>query len=220
MVNLLAKKEPVIHAPNIGVVQLSKVSTNGKRLVGSAVESQHIVNLRVSQGSATSDEFTKEIIRATDTIVEIQMTSLQWGELVSSFGVGQGVPVTINQLGNDLVDQVYVTKELDAFYEERTKKMINESLTDINAAMDTAYDILKNKKTITKSDRDSISKAYMKTQSLLADALPFITKLLVEDTETYIAQATAQFKTDMAVLLNEQTTDIAKQLEQKNKQIE
>lgn len=204
-----------IKAPNIGVAQLSRVSSNGTRLVGSAVEANDFISLTISHGVASSDEFTKEIIRPAESIVQIQMSALQWGELVSSFGVGQGVPVTINRLNNKRVDQVYVTKELDQFYEDRTKNMIKGSLKTIEDAMANANDILENKKTITKSDRAEISSAYSKIHRLLNDSLPFLTKLLVEDTETYISQATSQFKTEMSIMLQQHMQN-QKQLDDKN----
>jgi hypothetical protein len=187
---------------NVGMIGISRVSTSMReQLVGAAGMGRELVALRISHGEVYSDSYTKEGFRAKDQIVEVYMSPLQWGQFVSSFGVGDGVPCTINRLDGKMVEQEYISPSISDHYEEKTKVKLQTIRKKYASAFSEAKEILENKKTISKSDRDKIMSAYRSLDRFLFDDLPFMEKMMVEDTTEHINKAEAQFKYEMERLI-------------------
>lgn len=96
--------EPEAH-PSFGVAGFNRVhATPGRRLFDSSVPHQHYIVLRIHSAVRQRD-LHQDWIHADEDIVEISMSEAQFGALVSSFGNGDGVPVTISRLGRELVPE-------------------------------------------------------------------------------------------------------------------
>lgn len=190
--------------PNIGVLRINRVNTTGRRLVGSAVKANNYITIDLFQGKAESSLLDKEHIYPQKLIAEIAMTPMQWGEFVSSFTLGSGSPCTIDILNGKQVKQSYKSEAVDDFYEEKTTEVLKETSEKFNNAMSDAIDILQNKKSITKKDRQDIISAYNTLSNLMADSLPFLKKQMVVDMESHIHQVAGQLKYELTEDLKQQ----------------
>lgn len=195
---------------NIGNISINRTNCNDMRLVGSTVPADTFVTLKISQGEAYSTECDKEIIRAKTggNIVEIAMTHQQWGELISSFGIGEGVPCTIERKNGTRVEQTYKTEALDIYYGNKAKENIKNTVERFDKSFSKAKGILLNKKAISKADREVIIDGYKAISRLLNEELPFIQTLIAEDVEKQLTRAQAQFKSNMAFNINSQLEEI------------
>ena len=92
--------------PSFGVAGFSRISVGGGgiQLFDSSVPHQHYIELWIStakrQRGLHRDWITSD---GNDEIVRIAMSEAQFGALVSSFGQGGGVPVTISRRDGALV---------------------------------------------------------------------------------------------------------------------
>lgn len=197
---------------NIGVIRVNRVSIggDGMNLVGHDTKVNHVISLTISTGEATSDHFTKERIRAKKEIIELHFSPLQWGNLVSSFGLGEGVPTTITSRDGKRVPQTYKSEDIGKFYQNKTARELKSFSDKFDGAMENAVKILKEKKTISKSDRVEILEAYKNLNKLVTDSLPFMSKLMIEDTTEHITKAESQLKYEMELLLKNINDDTLK----------
>lgn len=190
---------------NIGILRINR-HQGRTRLVGSTSAAQTYIGLEIVQGHVASDEMNKEKFYAkqSQSIVEVSMTLMQWGELLSSFGMATGVPCTIERVNGKRVAQTYKTEPLADYYSKHTAETLNEFKKKYEETMDETVDILENKKSIAKKDREKILGNYKALTRLVEDTLPFIKRRMIEDTEEHIAESAAQFKANMQELLRYQ----------------
>ena len=191
---------------NVGVLRISRRQGRA-RLVGSASAAQTFVTLTLTQGEVVSDEFTKEKIypKESELIAEVSMTPMQWGELLSSSNIASGIPCTIEYKDGKRVEQTYETEPLADYYEKHTVDTFEKFRQEYTETMSKATDILENKKSIAKKDRETILSSYAQLSRLMEDTLPFVQRRMIEDTEEHIARSAAQFKSNMQELSRTQS---------------
>lgn len=80
--------------PAFGVAVVSRGSGSASSLFQSDVEHQHTITLSIRRAQRTRD-LNRDWVHPTEELVEVEMSLAQWGSLVSSVGLGSGVPVTI-----------------------------------------------------------------------------------------------------------------------------
>jgi len=188
---------------NIGVINVSRVQTGGTRLVGSAIESDTVIEVSLYQGQADQTTYQKEQIRASRAkpIVTIQMSTLQWGEFTSSMGIGMGNPCTIVDKDGHHISQTYQTSAIDDYVYDATKSQLSKFNDKYGEKTEKIYKILE-KKSINKSDREIIKETINSIHRMFNDDLPFIQQISVEETQKHLVQAQAQFKTEMQELIS------------------
>ena len=126
--------EPESH-PSFGLAGFNRVSsTPGRKLFDSSVPHQHYVVLRIHTAQRKRD-LHHDWIHADEDLIEISMSEAQFGALVSSFGNGDGVPVTITRLGRDQVPEGPHESRLAVTAKEVAVKA-RKATEDVRAAMD------------------------------------------------------------------------------------
>lgn len=201
------KTNKTIKEPNIGIIRVNRINGDS-HLVWSTIPSQTYIELSIHQGVVRQTDYDRESFYPSDKreeeLVTIAMTPNQWGELASSFVVGLGVPCTIKSSGGEEVDQEYKTEPLDSYYENKFKsdtESFNKKIKDTFSEVKT---ILEDKKTISKGDRQKILSVYNDIMRFHRDELPFLEKLIAEDTEKQLSTAQSQFKANMEHLGSQQ----------------
>jgi hypothetical protein len=90
--------DSVITHPAFGMVSVSRRHTNKSTLYASDLNHQELIVVSVSQGQTTehngSSRHRKEP-RALP-LVEFTLSPAQWAAMITSFGMGEGVPCTLN----------------------------------------------------------------------------------------------------------------------------
>lgn len=84
--------------PAFGVAIVNRASvmgmSGGATLFQSDLQHQHIVTLAIKRAERTRS-LNRDWVHPRQTLIEIEMSLAQWGELIASQGIGSGVPVTI-----------------------------------------------------------------------------------------------------------------------------
>jgi hypothetical protein len=79
---------------SFGYAAVNNIQSTGTSLFDSDIVHQHYVALRIGR-MERQRKHNRDYLHPTDEIIEVGMSVAQWGALVSSFGKGSGVPVTI-----------------------------------------------------------------------------------------------------------------------------
>lgn len=86
--------------PAFGVAILARSSGSDRSLFQSDLVHQHTVTLRIARATRTRS-LNHDWVHPGKELVEVEMSEAQWGALVSSMGLGSGVPVTIRSTEAD-----------------------------------------------------------------------------------------------------------------------
>lgn len=134
--------EPETH-PSFGMARASRVSSSppGASLYDSEIRHQHYVTFTISTGTRRR-ELNRDWLMADKEIIEISMSMAQWGALVSSFGEGSGVPVTITRFEGERIENPPYEprmKQSTAEVVNATDKLLAE-IEAATAAVREAYD--------------------------------------------------------------------------------
>lgn len=208
----VATNEEVVYE-NVGTIQASRIyGGGGDRLVGSTVPCDTRIRLRIAEGSVHCDEFNKEVFRSKAGIVEVEMTQMQWAELITSLNMGDGQPCTITTRNRSRVKQEYVSQSVADYYDGRLQRNFKKVTADYRELFEDAKDILENKKTITKADREKIIGAYSRVERFMGDSAPFMEKLFKEDLDKHSTAAAIQFKVDMERIVSTLSEERLKEL--------
>lgn len=86
--------------PAFGVAVVSRGHGSAHSLFQSDIQHAETITLSIRRAERTRD-LNHDRVHPTEELVEVQMSLAQWGALVSSIGIGSGVPVTITSTTED-----------------------------------------------------------------------------------------------------------------------
>jgi hypothetical protein len=82
--------------PAFAVVSVTRSSGTPRALFQSDLRHQETITLTVSEADRIRD-LNHDRVHPTRELIEIEMSLAQWGSVVSSMGIGSGVPVTLRR---------------------------------------------------------------------------------------------------------------------------
>lgn len=80
--------------PSFGAIVVNRVSSTGTHLFDSELSHHDYVSLSIHEAERKR-RHSSDWIHPTTEIIEVAMSMAQWAQVVSSFGIGGGTPVTI-----------------------------------------------------------------------------------------------------------------------------
>lgn len=176
--------------PSYGTVSLSRISSgNPKTLFGSSIKHVSYIRLRVNRGESDRS-YHEDRHRSGSSIVEVDLTPNQFGELISSISVASGVPCTIRYiLGEEVPEPRFNSKReqfVNEFYEHTDK------IADKFDALLTEMSIMAEKSTVGKKDRQELyNKLRLLKQEVKAN-IPFIADMFNEQMDKTVHEAKAE----------------------------
>ncbi len=119
------------------LIRASRISGGGRRLFDSEMSHEHFVRVTISR-ARRNRELNRDRKGEVKTILEMDMSMVQWGAFVSSFGMGTGVAATLSFFNGDDLPRGHVPQSpLDSRLHESHKEVSNaasEALTELEAA--------------------------------------------------------------------------------------
>lgn len=185
--------------PSFGTIGFSRYQGGG-RLFGSSVKTHSGVSLRISQAQVRYNLGREWIHGTARPLVEIDMTETQFAQLLTSFGIGEGVPCTIryvNGVGN-------IKEPAEGFNSEPSRirdefKDQAKEITEDLAATITGVNVILSKPTIGKQDRADILKLLERYKDEAMHGMPFLIKSFQESMDKVVSQA----KTEVSVYIEQ-----------------
>jgi hypothetical protein len=178
--------------PSYGLVSLTRHSGNSQTLFGSSITHSNTIVLRINNAkhhrSLNSDRY-----HAEEQIIEVEMSQTQFAELITTMNAGEGTPCTIRTVAGRPQATPPFKSKVEMFNEEFSNKMHNIGV-DIEMASKNALDILQNKPTITKGDRELILKAVTSLMQNIKSNIPYVNKQFSEQMDKTITEAKGEIE--------------------------
>ena len=187
------EKEDVngFHQPNhesyamIGASRRS--SSHSQALFGSSIKHSNTITIRIH--TAEHDRaYNRDRIHAKKEILEIEMSSTQWAEFISTLNVGDGVPCTLTRLQGKRMQEPPFQSKAEMIQDEFSAKMRNFSV-DLRKMIQESIELLKNKPTLTKGDRTSILDSINSMIQQIQSNIPFVGEQFQKQMERTVIEA-------------------------------
>ena len=179
------------------MASLSRWSSGGGRsFFGSAVEPHAGVSLSIHMGEKHRS-LSNHWYHATGEIIEINMTEAQFAQMITSFNIGGGVPVTLSHISKSVIAQlpdglipecpeVSERKLVDTEFKEDMAELMHEVEKLVQKAAE-----FQDKPSINKADRREFVNIADHIASIVRSGVPFIQKQFNEALDTTVSHAKA-----------------------------
>lgn len=157
---------------SFGVISFGHVACGGgKPLFGSSLRHSNFVSLRISRAQLNRS-LNYDRFMATETIVELDLSPVQFAEVITSMNRGDGIPCTLRRVnGKGMAEPPYTHKQ------EQFSKEFREDTKEVAARVDEALKFareLQEKPSATKGDRASLVKMLEMLRQAIGSNLPFV----------------------------------------------
>jgi hypothetical protein len=170
------------------LIQANRISGKSDDLFGTSIDHHNSIRLTISQAQECRDESYGHYM-PTRQLIEVEMSAMQWAELMTSMNVGSGVPCTIRRLSGKAIEgQQHQTETLRIQDEFEAK--VSEHTAGIEQAMDAVIKKLDEAK-LSAVKKKEITDALHKFYRLFGDTAPFMHKLFTEACEGTVTEAKA-----------------------------
>lgn len=187
--------------PSFGLVGLSRRNSRGTVLFGSSITHNEIIALTIRRGEVDR-HLSREWYHGKEELIEIEMSSNQFAEFITTPNVGSGVPCTIRHFnGNSAPEPPYENRK-DMYSKEFEKSMKNLG-ADLNNSLSIAKTILQ-KPTINKGDKEELLKLFDKFITSVSSNIPFIENSFVEQMDKTVTEAKGEIEAFITRRLTEE----------------
>lgn len=178
--------EPETH-PSYGFVQVGRASGHVS-LFGSPFTHQHFMTLTIGRatrrrGLANDRHFGG--IRGD--LMEVHFSEAQWARLLSSVGMGGGVPCTISRIGGQMMEPCPEQGEIERYHED-IERDAKQAAKFLDETLELAKSLL-NDKAPTKGKREELLEKLNRARRQMDDSMPFVTRQLRERMDTVVQEA-------------------------------
>ena len=181
--------------PSFGMIGFSRVSNTSRRnlLFGSPLDRHHETIVMRVKTAERNHHFNRDWFRGCQQLIEVEMSPMQFAQLLTTMNFGDGVPCTIRYTAdNGMIGPVpddYIPEQVMILEDVKRKA------DDLVGSMSERRRQLKNllsKKNINKSDREEIARLSESLFRWLEEHIPFAFKSFEESAEKVVTAAKAQ----------------------------
>lgn len=182
-------KMPEQHS-SYGMLQFNRTTSRPEqRFFGSEVPQGEYVSMTLHEGSVRRD-LNREWYHASATkpLVRLRMTSLAFAELITGMNVGSGVPVTLEYTETGKREALPEVQNLREKTLDEMEIKIKELVSDLKDYQAKSEEII-NKKTLNKTDQESLKSMMKMIFQEVESNLPFALKSFSEATGRIVTEA-------------------------------
>lgn len=177
-----------------GMITLSRGQGHPKALFGSSIEHPTTITLCINTAEHTRS-LNNDRYYGKKNIIEVELSQAQFAEMITNINT-EGTPCTIRKVMGARMENPEFKSKVSQFQNEFKNKMHNLS-EDINSVIEDAVEILENKKTVNKGDREHILSAIKQLTMQLKSNMPFINEQFTEQMEGVVVEAKASIEAFM-----------------------
>jgi len=175
-----------------GMIGISRVTGTPRRLFGSSISHSNTIILTIKTGEKDR-HLNRNWFFGNKQIVSIEMSAIQFSEMITSLNMGDGVPCTLRDIGDGRIEDPPATDDAILTRSEFKEKLL--SIADTYAgSINDAKKILLKKGSIKVKDRekawDIISAIYQSIRS----TLPFINESFNKSVERTVLEAKGEIE--------------------------
>lgn len=178
--------------PSYALASFSRVSGGKRCLFGTSIENSQTITLTIKKATHKRS-LNNDWFHGGNDIVEVEMSSNQFNELITSFNKGEGVPVTLRYLNGEIYPYPSFRSKADAFQDEFAAKMHNigvklQMLTDVSER------ILKTKGTVKEAEKKEILAEIASLKMELVSNIPHISGQFNETLQKTVLEAKSEIE--------------------------
>lgn len=220
--------------PAYGLVRVGRVSTSGINLFDSDIDHREFIELTFHSAAVERDGYSGNVTKGEDRkpYLVVRLSAAQWAAMVSSFGIGEGVPCTLSTIRDGNLVRLPEIDKAETMHERFSNQIemrVRKDVERISAITDQLGSLIasgKMGKRELRAIHDSLSSAVTNLPGNMAygteltqEAVDKIVASGKAEVEAYVAGAAMRLGLEQMVtsgpelLINE---DILKMLESKN----
>lgn len=182
--------------PSFGMLSLSRIHGKSGYLFGTEIQSDNFIELTLSEGELDRD-LSNDWFYGKKPLFKVKMSANQFSELITTLNIGSGVPVTIEEILGERIEQCTDMESKKTYTHNQFRQRMAELMVDINKRWKQAEKII-DKKTLTKDDQRELKMFYDKLTTEVKSNIPFFAKAFQEVMDKVVLDAKTEI--DSALL--------------------
>jgi hypothetical protein len=178
--------------PSFGLVSFNRSSGGNNTLFGSSIQHSQTISLKIKRATHER-KYNNDWYHGSEELIEINLSQNQFAELITSFGMGEGIPCTLKYVNRERMPEPPYKSKVTIVQEEFDAQLHNFGI-DLKKIINNATDILKNKSTITKGDRELIINSINKLVQEIQSNIPFVADQFKEQMDKTITEAKSEIE--------------------------
>lgn len=177
-----------------GMLQIHRTSSSSETtLFGSSIPHHNIIRLSIHPGVVKRDLNHDWFSSNHQAIIEVELSQSQFAEAITSLNMGSGTPVTIRRLdGKRLTDPPFTSKRMQFENEFQTRMQdLEQSLRHLTENAET---IMREKKSISKADRQAILDGIASLRREIASNVPYMVSSYNEQLDKTTTEAKGEIE--------------------------
>jgi hypothetical protein len=165
----------------------------GASLFGSSIKHNETIRMEVKPAAIERSLNTDWYYSTGKDYLEVEMSYSQFAEAITSMNMGSGIPVTLRYLdGKRMPDPNFENKRQQ--FENEVKEKMNVLGSKLSKLTVEAEDILTNKKSLNKGDREVILNQIKSLQQEIKSNIPFIQSMFNEQMDKTVNEAKGEIE--------------------------
>ena len=187
------EKDRHLKHPCFGLARFSRIFGYSGFMFGSDVQSDNFIELTINHAERVQGDYRVHYYDYGKPIVRLKMTQTQFAELLTNMNIGNGVPVTLEAVNGEQIEQFDLNEaknhldELKDDFKERSKKTVNSLIETSNALKR-----IINKKNLSKKDQEDAMNLLDRYITEIRSNMPFFIKLYKEETADIVQRAKSE----------------------------
>jgi hypothetical protein len=170
--------------PSYGMVLINRSQSSGTHLFGSIATHNSFITLQVSRGEVSRHLANDWYHADSLPLIEIEMSHSQFAELITSPGIGSGVPCTIRAFDGKMVERCPAPEPVISKFDEDLKATTNELVTDLKQQIQHLEQaLLPGEKGLNKTQLKELLSGIKRSFQTITDSIPYIEKNFHEEME-------------------------------------
>lgn len=174
----MKREEKKYKHPSFGMLNISRIHGKSGYLFGTEIQADNFIELTLSSATMKRD-LTQDWFHEDDTLFRVKMSPNQFSELMTNLNTSPGVPVTIEEICGERVEQCTDMESKKDYTQRMFRQRMANWIVDINKRSKEAERII-NKKTLSKDDQRELKMFYGSIISEVKNNIPFFAQCFQE----------------------------------------
>ena len=186
-----------IKHPSYANLYIGRSQCSGQQaLFGSSIKHHDIITLRISPAYMDRDLNYDRYYAENHPYIEINMSQSQFAQAITSLNMGTGVPVTLRQINGEYIEPCPFVDKREQFSNEFREDM-NELTKKIKETTKAVEDLIQNKRTFTKADKEQILSTLHSVSQQLSSNYPYMFSMFNEQMDKTVTEAKAEIESHL-----------------------
>ena len=178
--------------PAYGMIELNRrTSSSARQLFGSNIQVSDTMMLRIHKAEVKRD-INRDSYYARDNIIEIEMTPLQFSELITGVGMGGGVSCTIQRSNGKNIPEPKFSNKAGIIREEFKEDMVDLTQKTIELKTEIAKQLIKSK--VPKIHQERLNSLANMIVQEIASNIPYMSERFNDEIDRTQTEGKAAFE--------------------------